>query len=127
MFGNGFSSIDLRFGLRKRSRNRGFFACFSKTSILLKSLFFLSKIDIFQVSSLQKSNKNPRRNAFEKNIAKRRLKGRFWRPFWPPKASQIALKSDVKRSLFRDAMETARKSSQTIGTVVWKPSKWLCI
>jgi len=32
-----------------------------------------------------------------------------------PKSIKIPPKSDVKRSLFRDAMETASKPSQTIG------------
>ena len=51
----------------------------------------------------------------------------FWRRCWPPKSTNVAPKSDVERSLFRDAVETVGKSSETIGKHGFEPSKWLCI
>ena len=38
-----------------------------------------------------------------------------WPPCWPPKSFEIPPKSDAERSLFRDAMQIASKSSQVNG------------
>ena len=93
-----------------------FFLPLSNTPILQKSLFSLSKIAIFLVRSLQKSIKIRYENAFRNNIENRGLKIDFWGPVGLPKSSKIGPRSDVKRSLFRDAMEITRKSSEVNGT-----------
>ena len=54
--------------------------------------------------------------AFEKKLRKNFPKFEFDLHFCFPKPSQIASKSDAKRSLFRDVMEPARKSTQVNGT-----------
>ena len=61
-------------------------------------------------------------NTFEKNIETKPLKSRFLPPFGPPKTSQNRPKLEknrkkmgLERSLFRDAMETARESSEVNG------------
>ena len=54
-----------------------------------------------------------------KNHPKNRFSGFFGLPKTsqnPPKIEKTPPKSDLKRSLFRDAMETARKSSQLNGS-----------
>ena len=105
-----------RFGFQKYSQYRCFFEPFLKTSILRKSCSRRGESSIFKVRSLKKSTQHRCANAFEKNIEKMNLEHRFSRLFWPPQTSKIAPKSDAKRSLFRDAMETARKSSEVNGT-----------
>ena len=92
-----------------------FFIPLSKTLILQKCLFFLRKINVFLIWSLQKSIKIRYRNDFKKNIEIKASEIWFLGPCWPPKTSKIGLKSDVKRSLFRDAMELTRKSSEING------------
>ena len=47
--------------------------------------------------------------------SKKCSKIKFGHRFWVPKTTKIAPKSDAKRSLGRDAMETARKSSEING------------
>ena len=59
------------FGLQKWSQNQQGLTTFSKTSILQKSLFFLREIDVFLVSSLQKSRQNRYKNALQNNIEKK--------------------------------------------------------
>ena len=92
-----------------------FFAPLSKTPILQKSLFFLRKIAIFVGWSPHKSIKNRCKNDIKKNIEKKNSKIEFWPPCWLLKSSEICSKSDAKRSLFRDAMELAKKSSEVNG------------
>ena len=82
---------------------------------LLKPLIFQWKIAIFLVLNLQNWGKFRCKFWFENYIGKNRSQSEFGHRFWPPKTTKIAPKSDVKRSLFRDAMETARKSSQGNG------------
>ena len=115
IFEDDFLSNFRRFGFRKCFPNQPFFQHFSKTSILQKSCSRLDGSSIFRVRSLQKILKKRFEKAFQNNIEKTCQKIEFWRPFWPPKSSNMAPKSDAKRSLFRDAMETARKSSETNG------------
>ena len=55
------------------------------------------------------------KKAFENDIEKKGSKIEFGHRFWFPKTTKIAPKSDAKRSLFRDAMELTRKSSETNG------------
>ena len=73
------------------------------------------KITIF----LTKNDEFCKIGVFEKvvkNIEKGSSKIKFWPPCWLSKSSEIPPKSDAKRSLFRDAMEIARKSPQVNGT-----------
>ena len=77
---------------------------------------------IFQVASLQKNIQNRCENAFEKNFEKNLAKidfglhfGLLKPPEILPKSSEIPPGSDVERSLFRDAMEPARKSGEING------------
>ena len=84
---------------------------------------------IFEVSSLQKCTQNQCQNAVDKSIAKKSPRidfGIHFRspktPKFIPKSFKIAPQSDARRSLFRDAMRTVRKSSegsgpQSFGTV----------
>ena len=67
--------------------------------------------------------KNRCENAFEKNIEQKLSKIDLGINFGLPKppkiaskTSKIALQSDAERSLFRDAMKIARKSSEVNGT-----------
>ena len=105
----------LRFGIQKCNQNQCFFEPSTKTSVLRKSCSCRGESSIFKVRSLKKSTQHRCANAFEKNIEKMSLGHRFWRAFWPPKTSKIAPKSDAKRSLFRDAMQLTRESSQVNG------------
>ena len=104
-----------RFGFRKWTQNSMVFASLLKKLVLQKSLFFLRKIAIFLVSSFQKSTKFRCQNAFENDIEKKGSKIEFGHRFGSPKPIKMAPKSDVKRSLFRDVMQPARKSSQCNG------------
>ena len=115
-----FWMLDVRsnflwFGVQKWIQNHWFFNLFSTTSILQKSCSRRGGSSIFRVWSLQKSNKNRCKNVFKKNLLKKGLKIEFWRPFWRPKTLKIAPQSDAKRSLFCDAMQITRKSSETNG------------
>ena len=56
------------------------------------------------------------RKQYQKKHRKNASKIEFWPPCWPPKSSEILPKSDAERSLFRDAMEIARASSEINGT-----------
>ena len=105
----------LRFGLRKRRQNRATSALLPKTQFLRKSLFSLGKIIIFLVRSLEKSTKIGCSNAIKNNIEKKNSKIEFGKPFGFPKSLKMDSRSNVKRSLFCDAMETARTSSQVNG------------
>ena len=74
---------------------------------------------IFQVASLQKNIQNRCENAFEKNFEKNLAKIDFGLHFGIPKppeilpkSFEILLENDVERSLFRDAMQIAKKSSE---------------
>ena len=92
-----------------------FFGSLSKKLILRKSLFSLRKMAIFLVSSFQKSTKFRCQNAFENDIEKKGSKIEFGHRFGLPKTTKMAPKSDVERSLFRDAMGPTRKSSEVNG------------
>lgn len=89
-----------------------FFGSLSKKQILWKSLFFHKKIAIFLVLSFQNWSKLRCKFLFENYIGKKSSKIEFGHRFWFPKSSKIGPRSDVKQSLFRDAMEPTRKSSQ---------------
>ena len=91
------------------------FEIFIEKADLWKSLPFQWKIAIFLVLSLPKSTKFRCQNAFENDIEKKGSKIEFGHRFWFPKTTKIAPKSDVKRSLCRDAMELTRKSSEING------------
>ena len=79
-------------------------------------MFSLRKIAIFLVSSFQKSIKFRCQNAFENDIEKKGSQIEFGHRFGSPKTIKMAPKSDVKRSLFRDAMEITRESSEINGS-----------
>ena len=113
----------LRFGFQKWNQNPCFFEPFLKTSILRKSCSRRGESSIFKVRSLKKSTQHRCANAFEKNIEKMSLKHRFSRLLWPPKTSKIAPKSDAKRSLFRDAMGTARTSAEIMKNLLQPNAK----
>ena len=70
----------------------------------------------FQGFGPPKIKKKRCKNDIKKNFEKNDSKIEFWRPCWPPKFSEIVLKSDAERSLSRDAMEPARKSPQVNGS-----------
>ena len=108
---NGFSSFWL---LKTRAKSSNL-RILSKTPILQKSLFSLGKITIFLVRSLDKSTKIGCSNAMKNNIEEKASKIEFGKPFGLPKSLKIGPQSDVKRSLFRDAMEPTRTSSQING------------
>ena len=109
----------LRFGLRKWKENLLFFGSLSKKLILLKSLFFQKKIASFLVLNFQNWTKFRCKIFFENYIGKNGSKIEFGHRFWFPKTTKIAPKSDAKRSLFHDAMGTARKSSEINGPQRW--------
>ena len=77
--------------------------------------FLLGKIIIFLVRSFEKSTKIGCSNAMKNNIEKKASKIEFGKPFGLPKSLKMGPQSDVKRSLFRDAMETTRASPQVNG------------
>ena len=122
VLGDDFFSNFRRFGIRKWNQHRPFFVTFSKSSILQKSCSRRGESSIFQVSSVQKSKKNRCQNALQTNFEKNAQKSSFCVHFGFPKppqiastTSKIALQSDAERSLFRDAMQTTRKSSEING------------
>ena len=78
---------------------------------------------IFKVSGLKKSTQNRCQFAFEKASKKNSPKIDFGVDFGLPKPPKITPKSrrgakklGLERSLFRDAMEIARKSSEVNGS-----------
>ena len=77
--------------------------------------FPLGKIIIFLVRSLEKSTKIGCSNAMKNNIEKKASKIEFGKPFGLPKSLKMGPQSDVKRSLFCDAMDLTRKSSEVNG------------
>ena len=105
----------LRFGLRKRRQNLALCALLSKRQFLQKSLFSLRKIIIFLDRSLEKSTKIGWSNAETNNVEQKSSKIEFGKPFGFPKPLKTSPIGDVKQSLFCDAMEMVRKSSQVNG------------
>ena len=116
IFEDDFLSNFRRCGFRKCLQNQQFVQHFSKTSILQKSCSRLDGSSIFRVRSLQKNIKKRFEKAFQNNIKNTCPEIEFWQPFWAPKSSNMAPKSDAERSLFRDAMQPAQKSSQVNGS-----------
>ena len=78
--------------------------------------FPLGKMSIFLVRSLKKSAKIGCPNAIKNNIEKKASKIEFGKPFGLPKSLKMGPNSDVKRSLFCDAIGLSRKSSEVNGT-----------
>ena len=96
-------------------------------TVLLRTVtgFLIHFLLIFKVRASQKTSKNDAKMRSNKNIAKKLPNIDFGIHFGLPKLPDIALKSiwDAKklgreRSLFRDAMGMARKSSQINGNRV---------
>ena len=108
---NGFSSFSPPKTKAKSSNLR----IFIETQILQKSLFSLGEITIFLVRSLEKSTKIGCSNAMKNNIEEKASKIEFGKPFGFPKSLKMGPQSDVKRSLFSDAMDLTRNSSETNG------------
>ena len=87
-----------------------------KHEFFKNNCFPLGKIVTFLVRSLEKkSTKIGCSNTMKNNIEKRASKIEFGKPFGLPKFLKMGPNSDVKRSLFCDAMEISRKSSQVNG------------
>ena len=92
------------------------FAYFYRKRAFCKNHCFpLRKITIFLVRSLEKSTKIGCSNAMKNNIEKKASRIEFGKPFGFPKSLKMAPQSDVKRSLFSDAMDLTRNSSETNG------------
>ena len=75
--------------------------------------FSKGKIAVFLLRSFQRSTEIRYSNALTNNVEKKAWKIELESPFGPPKSLKIGPKSDVKRSLLRDAMEIMRNSSET--------------
>ena len=93
--------------------------------IILKNVDFV-KIIVFLKENCYFSGFEPSKNdqksmptSHSKNSSKKTSQNSILGPFCPPqnlrKTTKIAPRSDVKRSLFRDAMQTAKKSSEVNG------------
>ena len=91
-------------------------------SIILKNVDFV-KIMVFLKENCYFLGFEPSKNdqksmptSHSKNSSKKTSQNSILGPFWPPqnfrKTTKIAPRSDVKRSLFRDAMQPARKSAE---------------
>ena len=115
VFGFEFRMDFLRFGFQKRRQNQAICVFLLKTQILQKSLFSLRKITIFLVRSLEESTKIGCSNAMRDNIEEKASKIEFGKPFGLPRSLRLGPQSDVKRSLFSDAMDLTRNSSQVNG------------
>ena len=99
-----------------------FFQAFPKTSIWWKSLQNTGCAQKNQGADFQKSPKNRFNNALDEGIAKSFPKIDFnlhldlpKPPQVPPKSIRDANKWSLERVWFRDAMEIARKSSESNG------------
>ena len=99
-----------------------FFGTFSKTSILRKCSETLAVRTKIKVRSLQKRKKNHQKidsQTHSKKASKKSFPeidfGLHFDLRNPPKTFKIAPKSEAKRSLFRDAMQLARKSAEING------------
>ena len=109
----------------------------SKIMFLYLHIFGNTKISCIITAPLQhyyflgqsltkkKSKIDARKNS--KKTSKACLEHRFWHPCWGAKTSEITPKSDVEQSLFRDAMDTAPKSSETNGPHYFVSPEWLII
>ena len=107
---NGFST----FWLLKTKAKSSNLRIFIENTNFAKIIVF-PKITIFLVRSLEKSTKIGCSNAMKNNIEKKASKIEFGKPFGLPKSLKMGPKSDVKRSLFCDAMGLTRKSSEVNG------------
>ena len=101
------------------SENKGkieqFAYFYHKRKFFKNHCFPLRKITIFLVRSLEKSTKIGCSNAMKNKIKKKASETKFGKPFGLPKSLKTNPKSDVKRSLFRDAVEMMRASVEVNG------------
>ena len=114
-----FCTIFLRFNLPKRPPNRAFFRSFLKTSILRKSLRNTGCAHKNQGSDFQKTKKISKKSKPKRSREKHRKKTSQKSISASILAPQTVLKrlekrpgTAARRSLFRDAMQTARTSLQ---------------
>ena len=105
----------LHLEVQNQRQNRAICVFLLKTQILQKSLLSLGKITNFLVRSLEKSTKIGCSNAMKNNIEEKASKIEFGKPFGFPKSLKMGPQSDVKRSLFCDAMEISRTSPEIHG------------
>ena len=104
-----------------------FFAPISKTPILQKSVFSCRKIAIFQLSSLQKSNKTRCKNDIKKNIEKMLRKSNFGLHVGlqnPLKSLRKAMRNEACFATLCNSPGSRRKLTETMVCIA---SKWLRI
>ena len=94
------------------------FSIILKNVDFVKIMVFLKENWCFSGFELSKNDQRSMPTPFEKQLEKNLPKfdfGIIWASPKFPKNTKIAPRSDVKRSLFRDAMELTRKSSEVNG------------
>ena len=110
-FLNGFSSF-WRLKTKAKSSN---FRTLIENANFVKIMVFPRENCYFCGSQPQKSTKIGCSNAVRNNVEKKTSDVEFGNPFGLPKLLQIGPQTDVKRSLFRDAMGITRNSSEVNG------------
>ena len=118
-----FFTIFLRFNLLKKLPNRAFFQYVLKTSILRKSLRNTGCAHKNQGSDFQKTKKickksKPKRvrEKHRKKTSQKSILASILAPQTLPKRLEKRPGTAARRSLFRDAMEIARRSSEAGGS-----------
>ena len=118
-----FFTIFLRFNLLKRLPNRAFFQYVLKTSILRKSLRNTGCAHKNQGSDFKKTRKSAKkskpkhsREKHRKRTSQKSILASILAPQTLPKRLEKRPGTAARRSLFRDAMEIASKSSQVGGS-----------
>ena len=118
-----FFTIFLRFNLPKRPPNRAFFRSFLKTSILRKSLRNTGCAHKNQGSDFKKTKKiskktKPKRvrEKHRKKTSQKSISASILAPQTVLKRLEKRPGTAARRSLFRDAMEPARTSSEAGGS-----------
>ena len=117
----------LRFGLRKWSENSMFFGSLSKKLILWKSLFFLRKIAIFLVLSLQKSTNFDVKTLSKITSKKKALKSNLGIDFGFPKPQKLLQKAMLNEACFATLWKPPASRRKPTEIMVCKASKWLGI
>ena len=94
-----FMVIFRGFLVAKRLWNQCFWQLRLQMQISWKSLFFLGKINVFQVRTYQKSHQNRVQNTFEKKVLQKSNFKRIWSPFSKVLEHQSASKRPRKSEL----------------------------
>ena len=102
------------FLVAKRLWNQCFWQLRLQMQISWKSLFFLSKINVFQVRTYQKSHQNRVRNTFEKKVLQKSNLKWIWSPFSKVLEHQSASKRPRKSELKKHWKFTAKLTSQPL-------------